>query len=375
MIHEDYQIRYNEIMFEERDFIIGFLQEVADLRYGNQMYEWALNDLKLFEADHDPFIVKEIALGKDNTLIIRGESVYGHPIELNAEHFAYGELSKIIDALPEPGSVIIDNATADFCRWCKDCSVNLEESPFIFKDGDSSFEVHQVIFDKQENKIEYEVKETINGKSGWGLWPELSPTTASALRNHVNKVILHRSQEYQRLKQLLSQFGGNLYNFVEDGEAGSVFITPRGTDLQLMVLNVSMEHGTLEILVSTGGTRIAETNDDDVLTLYEKDIEPQYLTAIISHLEEPGIIDTLNAHNPSIVERINRAWKNPQLHNQFGPILYSLAQRDKQEFEDKFNHPVPADIDATYNWAHEIMEQVCDDYDLETILHFLRYED
>ena len=33
---------YNEIRFNERDVIEDFLKKQADLSYGNQMYEWAI---------------------------------------------------------------------------------------------------------------------------------------------------------------------------------------------------------------------------------------------------------------------------------------------------------------------------------------------
>lgn len=86
------------------------------------------------------------------------------------------------------------------------------------------------------------------------------------------------------------------------------------------------------------------------------------------------IMDTYNSHNKELVRKINAAWKSPKYHDRFGDILFALGCRDKQEIQDKFDVIIDCNETAMDN-AHEIMEGVCDDWDLETILSFIRYEE
>lgn len=85
------------------------------------------------------------------------------------------------------------------------------------------------------------------------------------------------------------------------------------------------------------------------------------------------IMNTYNGHNKVLVEKINKAWNNPKYHDMFGDILFALGCRDKQEIFEKFDIIIVSNECAMDN-AHEIMEHVCDDWDLECILAFIRYE-
>jgi hypothetical protein len=55
--------------------------------------------------------------------------------------------------------------------------------------------------------------------------------------------------------------------------------------------------------------------------------------------------------------------------------LLALLKRDTKEFEDRFDCDVTLSEEYAMNNAHEIMEGVCDDLDLEMILKFIRYKE
>lgn len=91
--------------------------------------------------------------------------------------------------------------------------------------------------------------------------------------------------------------------------------------------------------------------------------------------EHCDIMDTYNAHNAELVRKINAAWRDDKYHDKFEGILHALLERDYEEYCDKFEVPEVTTSDYAMNHAHEIMEGVCDDQDLETILSFIRYEE
>lgn len=88
----------------------------------------------------------------------------------------------------------------------------------------------------------------------------------------------------------------------------------------------------------------------------------------------PDIMDTHNSHDAELVRKINAAWKSEKYHLMFGDILYAIGCRDNQEIYDKYDVIIDCN-EAAMDCAHEIMEGVCDDLDLETILSFIRYEE
>ena len=287
MKHEDFRIRYNEIMFDERDLIIAFLKQQADLRYGNQMFEYALN-VNVLLCDGRMANVVEISLGKDDELRLRVNPEAGGSEVRPAEYLALGELSKVLDALPDATDLVYKNAVEDMQTLRKDYNIEslLKEFPFVFKSSASTFTVLDVFTDKS-GKINFEIEEDINGSKGPGIWEELDTQNAKDLADHIKIHILRCSNEYARLKKHLGQFGGNLYNFCENNNAGSVYITPVGTDLQLMVLDVSMENGPLEVLVSIAETRLQNTLKDDTMLLEEKDLTPANVGVIAQFFDKP----------------------------------------------------------------------------------------
>ena len=89
-------------------------------------------------------------------------------------------------------------------------------------------------------------------------------------------------------------------------------------------------------------------------------------------VEDSGIMDTLNSHDPGLVSLINRAWADPGNRRRFKIILLALLTRDKKEFDDMFLCDVELSEDSAWENAHSILEYICDDDDLRTVLGFLR---
>ena len=89
---------------------------------------------------------------------------------------------------------------------------------------------------------------------------------------------------------------------------------------------------------------------------------------------ENAIMDTLNCHNKELVYKINVAWSLSIYQSNFAHILYAIAQRDAKEIKDNFDCIIKTPEDAMAN-AHMILENVCDDSDLEIILNFIGWKD
>ena len=84
-----------------------------------------------------------------------------------------------------------------------------------------------------------------------------------------------------------------------------------------------------------------------------------------------GIINPYNGHNRKLVDSICDAWDKDS--QRFAPILYAFCLRDREEMLEKFDS-VPMTPEEALSNAHNIMENVCDDWDLECILNFIRVE-
>lgn len=373
---EQIKERYNEIMFDERDIIVEFLKAQADNRYGHQKYEYAIEPKKLHTSSGSGKVsVSGVVLDDNENLFIATSLGW-----LDYACFDYGELTKIIDVLPDAEKLVKQTAYEDFASWCKECKdgeVHLEGNPFVWYDGDSIFEVHDIFVDK-DGKLNFEIQEIIrkdNGRhsTGWGIWYDLAPEIAKRLRDHVAAELLRRSNEYKKLKEQMAGVG-NVYNFSDHGTVGQVEITINGTDINVAVLDVCYDNEKLNVLVDASNTGLV-LHGEDYLTLKECDLNEKNLAEIVAFFgKNINIIDAYNGHNPELVEKINKAWNDPKYVDRFGVILLALLTRDQKEYEDTFNTVAKLTRDYAIDHAHEIMEGVGDDWDLETILSFIRYE-
>jgi hypothetical protein len=189
------------------------------------------------------------------------------------------------------------------------------------------------------------------------------------LRDHINIEVLHRSDEYKELMELLSLQENMRFECHNYGDATFVI---DGTDMTFDVSSLRRDdNGNLVIY---GGDIDADVCDG--ITLTEKEIKPEYLRSIIECMKPKytDIMDTYNAHNSELVRKINDAWKKKNYHERFGAILLAILTRDKEEFENRFDCNVELTEEFAYTNANQIMEGMCDDWDLETILSFIRYK-
>lgn len=371
MKHEEFNLRYNEIMFDERDMIVNFLKKQADLRYGNQMYEWTLEPMpELVGTYGSLFKVREVLIDKNGDLKFIVPMAGGHSEAWDCCNFAYNELSKVIDVLPDAEDVIFKNAKDDLVCICKnyrDCYLSFDENPFCYEVSGKPYRVSSVRL-TEKGHLSFGQETCEDWEVGDFTYGELA-----SLRDHINVQVLRGSDEYKRLKRYLKHYNGAAYSFIENNNAGAIYLTPSGTDLQLYVLDVCIGNNGIEVLVSIKDTRI-EIEGDDTMILKEKDLTPANLAVLNGFFfEESDIMDTLNAHNKELVRKINKAWRTEKHHKLFGGILLALLIRDHEEYEDKFDTVDDYSEDFAMEHAHEILEHVCDDMDLETVLSFVRY--
>ena len=101
--------------------------------------------------------------------------------------------------------------------------------------------------------------------------------------------------------------------------------------------------------------------------------------AEITLVSNEEIMDTTNGHNRELVEKINMLWNEKR--EKFCPILRALYERD---FDEIFSSPAfewTDDKESVKEYLHDMwdvvadnyLQHIADDWDLETILSFLRY--
>lgn len=348
---EEIREKYNECMFDERDIIEKFLKDQYDIRYGRQRDTWHFEPaVKMLSHYGNVEHVTDIMLDKDRFVIF----ILDDAREYECFDFAYGELSKVIEALPDASEINKKNAIDDLKAMTRNYNTNaiLQEYPFIFN-GQKIKDI--------EDMGEEGIKLILNEKSF-----TLDTSAAIALRDHLNVSILCGYSEYKKLVKFLCE-QPNLY--FEPANFGDVQFTIHGTDVKVDILSASLDaNDKLRLCIGDDG--------QEPIYLNEKDIRPEYLVDLVGYIEDHSccdIMDTYNSHNVELVRKINTAWKDGRYHDSFGDILYALTCRDMDEWEENYNDIIHDSEDAMRH-AHEIMEDVCDDQDLETILSFIRYK-
>lgn len=268
--------------------------------------------------------------------------------------------------MPDVNQMLIKNAVSDIARLCRECSVNLEEHPFNTKINGKMASV--ALVDYIDGRV---VAYNHDGKV---VSDEYACDFLVGLRDHINIEVLHRSNEYKKLMELLS-LEPNLRKSVDGYDKtlyGLVTFMIDGTDIEFDVSAIQRDDkGNLTIFG-------ADTScEDELITLTEKEIRKEYLAEILKWMKPKysDIIDTYNGHNPELVRKINSAWRDDKYHDSFENILFALAMRDEEEIGDKFGDLCIHESNDAMKFAHEIMEGVCDDLDLETILSFIRYKE
>lgn len=363
---EELRERYNEVMYDERDIIEKFLKDQYDIRYGRQRDTWHFEPaVTTMNAYGNEFIVTDIRLDKDRFVVFDG--MFG---KLKAEYecfdFAYGELSKVIEALPNAEDIVRENAINDL----KSDTMNLRID-YLLADAPFKYEVNGKFYTLDDVKCVNGTLSLVQALGNDTPASDLPLEVLVGLRDHINIEVLHRSNEYKELMELLSLEENMRFECQNYGDATFVI---NGTDVTFDISSVRRDDkGSLVIY----GNDI-DANVCDNIELTEKDIKHEYLVGIINEIKRSkysDIIDTYNGHNPELVRKINAAWRDPKYHNTFSEILLALLVRDHEEYIDKYCEIEDYSGDWAMEHAHEIMEGVCDDWDLETILSFIRYEE
>ena len=369
---EELRLRYNEVMYDERDIIEKFLKDQYDIRYGHQRDTWHFEPaIEMIAHQGSHVLLHDMKLDKDRFVVFYVEAFCDKNAEWECFDFAYGELSKVIEALPNAEDVVRNNATDDLKVMTTNLRIDylLNEHPFKYEVGSKHYVVDDVKC----------VNGTLSLVQALGNDTPVSdlPTEVLVnLRNHINVEVLHRSEEYKKVMELLSLQENMSFECQNYGDA--TFVVD-GTDMTFDVSSVRRDDkGNLVIY---GGDIDADVCDG--ITLTEKEIKPNYLTSIINVLEKNmkyDIMDTYNAHNKELVRKINAAWKSGKYNQEFGYIIYSIANRDYNECKEKFDCDMGNFLssiidDCNEDSIHNVLENVCDDWDLETILSFIRYEE
>ena len=350
---EELRERYNEVMYDERDIIEKFLKDQYDIRYGRQRDTWHFKSaVKVLSHYGSVEYVTDIMLDKDRFVIF----ILNDHREYECFDFAYGELSKVIEALPDADEIVRNNALCDLLEMDNNLRLDLllDESPFVYENGGSAVYLRGIPY---EGKYDWEQLGVTNGTD-----------FLVKLRDHIHIEHLHRTKEYKEVMERLSLLENMRLEF---DSPNVVMFDIKSTDMKVDILSVQRDDTRLSMSVMC-------VDDGEVLTLEEKDVFKEYLYDLAKWMKMwvskySDIMDTHNAHNPELVRKINTAWKSDEYHDRFGDILFALGCRDEQEIQDKFDIIIDCNETAMDN-AHEIMEGVCDDQDLECILKFIRYE-
>jgi len=360
---EELREKWNECMYDERDIIQKFLEKQYDLRYGRQRDSWHFEPAIELLGNQGQYVrVSDVRLDKDRFVVFRascdGDVSHG---DWECFNFVYGELSKVIEALPDADEINYKNAVDDIREQANNLRLDLllEESPFTFKVNGELATLCG---------FEGDLESIINH-----LTSSYGKEFVIKLRDHINIELLHRTRVYQDVMNRLA-LEENLQKSFDDYDKtryGVVTFTLDKTDVVFDL--VSIERDDVGNLVIFGCDK---DNTEDTITLTEKDIKQEYLAPILQWLSaRSDIMDTYNSHNPELVRKINAAWKSDKYRTRFMHILIAIAFRDSEEYIEKFDESPEDDGEWAINHAHEIMEGVCDDWDLETILSFIRYEE
>lgn len=351
MEHNFYE-DYNEIMYNERDVIVDFLKKQYDVRYGHQRDTWHFEKPIGMTAHQGSVIqITDIKLDKDKFVVFMEGNV-----EWECTKFAYGELSKVIEALPTPNEVGRVMVLTDLTTIQNDYDVTslLKEYPYPHRHISNYWVEYGKVtmrWETIENTASIQVKEDDTDE-------------LRRFRDHLLVAILHCSYQYKELMDMLSL----MENLKYDCENKNITFDIEGSGMIVQVLSVMRsDAGELSMNVKDVAT-------NEVILLQEKEIVPCYLDNISSKIVENAIMDTLNCHNKELVYKINVAWSLSIYQSNFAHILYAIAQRDAKEIKDKFDCIIKTPEEAMAN-AHMILENVCDDSDLETILNFIGWKD
>lgn len=94
---------------------------------------------------------------------------------------------------------------------------------------------------------------------------------------------------------------------------------------------------------------------------------------LLSVGQRDNIMTCYTAHNPNLVANINKLWRTCNKYD-FRRILWAIALRDANEYAEKVSDTLPDTPAEIKLFMTDILERICDDTDLETILAFFHID-
>ena len=294
---EELKLRYNEVMFDERDIIEKFLKDQYDLRYGHQRDTWHFEPaIKMIARQGSTVTLTDIELNEDSVVNFIVDANLEKGVIWECTDFAYGELSKVIEVLPNADEIVKKNAIDDIATELE-LSGNIVWSTgqkHIIGDG---FDVLMVTGKGSDAEV---ILRKWNVNSEPIMLKNLSTIELKQLRDHINLCNLHKDNDYKKLVEFLSE-QPNMY--FEPAYCCHVMSTIHGTDVKVDILSALLNaNGKLQLCV--------EDDNKEAIYLEEKDIRPEYLVDLVSYIEDHcycDIIDTSDGHNTELVRKINDA--------------------------------------------------------------------
>lgn len=101
--------------------------------------------------------------------------------------------------------------------------------------------------------------------------------------------------------------------------------------------------------------------------------ERKLFTSKVKDMDGWEIMDDTNNHNPMLVKCINSAWNDDESSKHFEDIVVALMMRDADEVEEKLGE-LQSVTDNWIDFLPDYLMRIADDWDLTTILHFVRWD-
>ena len=360
---EEIREKYNECMYEERDIIENFLKEVRDLRKGFTGCSWKLEtpvEVITTTVEHVNVFNMRLDSNKGVVFLCSPISEPGKDYEWKCDKFAYGELSKVIKALPSIDEIIKTKMMADIKRI-------VGENTIVWMTGKRHLICggYDVLMVSQNGFGSYKVTLRKNNINSDFTLVNLNAEHLTALRNHLYKDRLQHSPQYKEVMNLLAS-EENLR--VEFDDYGVTFLLKESAAPFTVSYIQRTDKGDLTI----GGEGLKNQS----ITLTEDDIEPEYLDALIPLLKKRKWEEILkdDLHEPELVRKINEAWNDEKYHELFEPILFAIVMRERKLYEHEFDTVVEMSTGWAMRNAHNILSACAYNSDLEAILLFIGYE-
>lgn len=357
MKHDFYE-DYNEIMYNERDVIVKFLEEKDKLSIqdecGRLKGRWDFNHpVKLYSVkDCREIFVTAIILHTYKILVF--ESSVSES-EYTCDDFFYGELCKVIEALPEIEDIANINIMEDLKEISAKYDVEklLKQNPFKGKYVNFKFK------DNYQNSINLYTDVSFDTVS--------KINTITELKNHLRIAILHNSYIYKVMTDILIRTPWTYF-----AENDRPIINVNGIEMGVSIIK---EDNGIIITVKHGCNSIVMT---------EADIKPEYLEIILDKKIEYSAVCCYKSSNKKsrlkikdmtgLVKKINLAWIMNHYNAKFADILFAISQRDAERLKTEFYCIINSPEDAMNN-HYIIFNKLCDDNDFECILKFIQWKD